>query len=524
MTYNSIPFIIFFAVYLLIYLVMPKVVLRQAVILIGSIIFYKYACGWNLLVVILATSFVVYFISRCIEHVYAGFEKEKEGLKPKEQALLFAKFKKKSKKYLLLAMVLVIGILVYVKVGGLFQWKRVFTVSQIFQWKTYLVPLGISYYTFSSVGYLLDVYWKKTKCEHNYLKLLTCMIYFPHIVQGPISRYPKLLHQFNELPGFSYERVCFGIQRMLWGYFKKMVVADRISLFTSAVYYTPSDFAGIEIVIAVVLGAIELYADFSGCMDIVIGASETMGIVLDENFKQPFFSRSAAEFWRRWHITLGTWFKDYVYMPVAMSPGFMKFAVKIRKKFGNRAGQVISAAVPLMIVWFLTGLWHGTGSDYIVWGLYWGILIILGTVLAPDLKKLNNWLKIDTSTFGFRLFQMSRTFCIFCIGRMLTVTGSLEGFAVMVQQIFKEHRLWSLFDGGLYNHGLDQKNFYIVLFGILIMWGVDMLQNKGRIRENLSKQPVLLRWGVYYGAIVLVLIFGMYGSAYDASSFIYGGF
>lgn len=524
MSYNSLTFILFFAVYLVIYLCMPRVWLRQGVILVGSLVFYRYAGRLTPLAILLLTSVIVYAASLCIAKIYDGYEVEKEGLSAKEQAVLFAGYKKKSRKYLWAALALILGILIYTKAGRLLHWTEAGKLSELFQWKAYIVPLGISYYTFSSVGYLLDIYWKKAKCERNYFSLLACMSYFPHIVQGPISRYDKVLKQFHTLPGFSYERVCFGLQRMLWGYFKKMVVSDRIALVTSNVFSAPSEYAGVEILIFVILGAVELYADFSGCMDIVIGAAQTMGVTLEENFKRPFFSKSAAEFWRRWHITLGVWFKDYIYMPIAMNPKFMKLAVSVRKKSGNKAGQIFSAAIPLGVVWILTGLWHGTGADYVVWGCYWGTLIILETVLAPEMKKWTQKLRIDTTTFGYRLFQMIRTFLLFCIGRMITVTGSLEGFASMVTGLFREHRLWVLFDGSLYLHGLDQKNFAVVFFGILLMWAVDIMQEKMKIRESLGRQPIVLRWFVYYGVIAFLLIFGMYGSAYDSGAFLYDAF
>ncbi len=524
MTYNSLQFILFFAVFLCIYLLMPHVRLRQLVILIGNLLFYKLAGSFSMLAVLIATSLLVYITGRIIEHIYAGYEVQKEGLTPKEATALFAGYKKRARKFLILSFAVILGILLYVKIGKLAGFTQVVTLREFTNWKHVLIPLGISYYTFSSIGYLLDIYWKKAKCEHDYFKLVTCMTYFPHIVQGPIGRYPKLLKQFDELPAFSYERVCFGLQRMLWGLFKKMVVADRLSMYTRAVFSAPAQFAGFEIFLAVFLCTFELYADFSGCMDIVIGVAETMGITLDENFKRPFFSKNAAEFWRRWHITLGTWFKDYIYMPIAMSPRFMKLSVNIRKKHGNRIGQIFASAIPLAVVWLLTGLWHGTGADYIVWGLYWGLLIILGTILAPNFKKWTERLHIDTESFGWRLFQMLRTFCLFGIGRMLTVTGSLSGFVTLVRGLFREHRLWTLFDGSLTSHGLDSKNFLIALIGILFIWVADLLGERFRIRQTLAKQPLPLRWLIYYVGIILVLIFGIYGSAYDASNFVYGGF
>ncbi len=524
MTYNSLQFILFFAIFLIIYLLMPRVRLRQIVILGGNIVFYKLAAGFHMLAVVIGTSLVVYGTGRIIEHIYSGYEAEKEGLTPKEAAVLFAGYKKRAKKFLLLAFFIILGILFYVKIGKLLGFKEVAKLSGLLTPGRVLVPLGLSYYTFSSVGYLLDLYWKKAKCEHDYLRLLVCTTYFPHIVQGPIGRYDKLLAQFGELPGFSYERVCLGLQRMLWGFLKKMVIADRIALYTGTIFAAPDTFAGFEIFLAITLCAVELYADFSGCMDIVIGAAQTMGVTLDENFKRPFFSKNAAEFWRRWHITLGTWFKDYVYMPIAMSPRFMKTSVNIRKKYGNRLGQIFSSAIPLSIVWILTGLWHGTGADYVVWGCYWGILIILGTVLAPDFKKWTKKLHIDTQSFGWKLFQMTRTYFLFVIGRMLTVTGSLDSFFSLVSNLFRESRLYTAVDGSIYQHGLDYKNFCVVFIGLLLIWISDILGERVLIRNELSRQPLILRWLVYYGGIIALLIFGMYGAAFNPSDFVYGGF
>lgn len=523
MSYNSIEFLLFFVCFMAVYLIMPRVWLRQLVILAGSVVFYLFNASFSMLAVIVFASVVVYAFTRCMERTYLQYEQAKEGLTPKEASALLGQYKKKNRIFLVPAIVIIVGMLVYVKIGRLYQLPEVKDFKDI-TWKAILVPLGISYYTFSSVGYLLDVYWRKAKCEHNYLRLLLCMTYFPSIVQGPINRYDKMMKQFGELPGFSYERVCFGLQRMLWGVFKKIVVADRLALFTAAVSATPQDFAGVEIVLSVVLGALQLYADFSGCMDIVIGAAQVMGVTMEENFREPFFSKNAAEFWRRWHMTLGAWFKDYICMPIAINPHIMKLGKKIRTKWGNRASQNFTTLIPLAVTWVLTGIWHGTGVGYLLWGIYWGTVIFLGGALAPEFKKLSQLLHIDTESISFRIFQNVRTFLLFCGGRVFNVAGSIAGLKLLVKQTFAEHRLWTLFDGSLYTHGLDEKDFRVAIMGLIMMWGVAMLHQKGRIRETLAKQPLVFRWIIYLGGICLVLVFGMYGTGYDAKSFLYGGF
>ena len=195
---------------------------------------------------------------------------------------------------------------------------------------------------------------------------------------------------------------------------QKIVIADRLSIFTGNVFEAWQKKSGSILLVATVFAAVELYCDFSGCMDIASGISEMFGIELEKNFRHPFFSRSAAEFWRRWHITLGTWFKDYVYMPIVVSPKLIKMVQAVKKKFGTRAGKSVMLIIPLSIVWILTGIWHGTGMAYVVWGVYWGLLIILSAVLEPEIKSLTKFLRINTETQSWKVFQMIRTFFLFC--------------------------------------------------------------------------------------------------------------
>lgn len=522
MAYHSISFLgIFLPLLLAAYFLMPGVKSRQIIIFSGNIIFY-YHSGLSGLFVILFTSVVVYVSSRMIDRIYTHFDREKGNLSPKEQAALFSRFKRKSKKVLLCALMFIVGILAYIKIGKYFQWEE--TGLRHFSFGKILVPLGISYYTFSSAGYLLDVYWRKAKCEHNYFKLVLCMTFFPYITEGPICKYQNILKQLDNLPGFQYENFCYGLQLLLWGLFKKLVVADRLALYVNSVLSDLSGFAGTEVFLAVIFGAIQLYADFSGCMDIVCGIAQTMGITLEDNFNHPFFSKNAAEFWRRWHITLGAWFRDYIYLPIAVSPRFLHLTSVVRKKYGNTVGQAFSTGVPLITVWVLTGIWHGSGKSYLAWGIYWGGILILSNLLTPQIERICRKCKIPIESFGLQIFRIFRTFVLFCIGRTIVMAGSLHGCLRLWSAMLKSAKLWVLFDGSLYTHGLDQKNFHAAVWGILLMLCMDFLQERIHIRETLAKQPLIFRWLVYYGSFVLVLIFGMYGPSYDAGSFLYAGF
>lgn len=389
-------------------------------------------------------------------------------------------------------------------------------------WISIGVPLGISYYTMSLIGYMADVYWRKEKAEHNYFSLLLFAVYFPKILEGPISKHRLVAEQLKEGRAFDYRRFCFGLQRVLWGYFKKLVIADRLNILVSNVFTDYENYHGAVFVVAAIFGAFQLYCDFSGCMDIALGISEIFGITIEENFNRPFFSKTAAEFWRRWHITLGVWFKDYIYMPLVISPRLMNISGKIRKKFGKREGKAFITIIPLMTVWILTGVWHGTGWNYVVWGLYWGSIIIISTVWEPELMKLPQLLHLNTETRMWRLFQTLRTFCLFVGSRLLTLPADLSITWYVLKRITRKFAPWELLDGTLYTLGLERPEFILVILALLLLYYVSKKEEEGvSLRARIAKLPVAYRWAVYYGTILAVMIFGIYGAGYNAGAFVY---
>ncbi len=524
MSYNQIRFLVFLAVFFTVFFLVKFKPIRKVWILIGNIFFYILS-GKAALFIILGTALIVYITSLLMGMVYKRYEKAKEGieLKPKEQVAFLGKYKRITKIFLWLALVLILGLWIYVKIG---KFKGMPSVDSFKQWFTgmgIIVPLGISYYTLSAVGYLADIYWRKTKPTYNFLNLLVVMTYFPHIVQGPISKYDKLLKQINNIPKFDYTRVCFGLQRMLWGYIKKMVIADRLIIYTDAVFGNLANYAGVEVFLAVVFSGMQLYADFSGCMDIVIGASQVIGIEMEENFRQPFFAKSATEFWTRWHMTLSGWTKSYIYLPIAMSPKFMKLVRTLKKKKLKWLSSFINSFIPLVSVWIFTGLWHGTGVDYLMWGLYWCAMMTLSNETSFIMKKVGKVLRIDETKNYFRYWQYIRTYAIFVIGKCFTAAGGLAGFVAIWRSMFAEHRLWVLFDESLFTHGLDRRDFYIAVIGMLIMLLIDLAHEKGaKIREAIAAIPLPVRWCIYITAIVVVAVLAIYGPGFDASGFAYG--
>lgn len=389
MSIVSLKFIGFLCILLVLYYIVPLKV-RWCVLLIGSLYFYLEA-GKKAFLFIIVTSLLSFGAGLVIKRIYS---KQEEYLKSHEMERDEKReFQRKNKlrcKYICIGISLIlISMLIYTKSGNI-EWIRnilFFVTGNNPYIMNIFALLGISYYTFSAIAYIADVYWKKENAETNYFAYLLFLIYFPKILQGPISRHKNIGRQLVEGHRFDYKKVCFGAQLMMWGYFKKMVIADRLLIIVNEVFGNYQKYPGSILVVGTIFAALQLYCDFSGCMDIIGGASELFGIELEKNFNHPFFSKSAAEFWRRWHITLGTWFKDYIYMPLVVSPRMMKLTQKVGKAFGKRAGKSIMVIVPSSIVWLLTGLWHGTGIPYIVWGIYWGILIIFSTVFEPEIRS-----------------------------------------------------------------------------------------------------------------------------------------
>lgn len=493
MTFVSWEFILFTAI-LTAYYYAVRPEKQWIVLLAGSLLFCLWG-GWQVLAVPLLLSVIVYCSARAVESA---------GRAEKKKRRLLASA----------AIIILTAALSIVKLTQLFE---LVTVRFVF-------PIGISYYTFSAISYVLDVYWGRDQAEKNYFKLLCFLVYFPKILQGPISRHNLLAPQLFSGREFSYRNFCFGMQLALWGYFKKIVLAERLSVIAQTVFPNYSSYGGCLLLAAVMADAVRVYADFSGGIDIAIGISQMLGIELEQNFRQPFFSKSVAEFWRNWHITLGAWFREYVYMPLAVSPKTIKTAGWFRTHISKRAGRAVATIIPAAVTWLLTGLWHGTGWNYIVWGIYWGTLIILSTLLARELAALAKFLHIDTSAPSWKYFRIVRTFFAFCMGLLITRPGSLEATGGIIKKFFTDLRPWELVNSTVYNLGLSRVEFNLALVSIGILWAADYLQTKCNVRESIARWNVVPRSAFYSAAILFVLVFGMWGPSYNASAFAYMNF
>ena len=489
-TFVSFYFIFFVLALVALYYLLPRK-FRWTVLLAGSAAFYATA-GFTPFLTIALSAAVTWGAALMIE------DTDKEA-RPRRKMFLFS-----SVAALLFA-------LIFGKLYNLYAWNI-----------PYVIPLGISYYTFSAISYLADVYWGKDRAERNFFKLALFLLWFPKILEGPISRHKNVASQLTRGNRFDYEGFCFGVQLAMWGYFKKMVIADRLALFTGTVLEAPDSYGGMILLLTMFLYAIEWYCDFSACADIACGISEMFGIRLEKNFQRPFFSRSAAEFWRRWHITLGTWFKDYIYMPLAVSPQLIRLSGRIGKRFGRRPAKAFIILIPTFVTWILTGLWHGTGANFVAWGAYWATLISLSTIFAPEFRKLGALLRIDEKSASWRRVQVARTFILFCLGRLLSIPETLSESWSLFVSCFTNFRPWELTDGTLFQQGLIEPEFILSLLMIALLWYVETQQEKGvEIRRRIAAWPLVIRCAFYAFSLLFILIFGIYGPGYNAGNFAY---
>ncbi len=526
MVFTSFSFLVFFAAAMAVYFLAPQR-WRWAVLLAVSLYFYlsasiRYAVF--LLLSALSTYGCGRYLGSCAARQRDYLQTHRGTLSPEEKKQYRAAVGRRKRRVLALTLVLNLGILGFLKyfnflsdnVGSLI---RLFVPEFSPVRLSLALPLGISFYTFQVVGYCLDVYREVTEPQRNFLKYLLFVSFFPQTMQGPIGRYDELAPQLYQGCGFSYRRVCFGLQRMLWGFFEKLVIADRLTMLVDTVFGGWQTYGARHLVVAVVCYAIQIYADFAGYMDIALGAGQVFGIELAENFQQPYFSRGIPEFWRRWHQTLGSWFKDYLFYPVLRAGWCKTLGARLKRRWGKDAAAKATTVLALGIVWFTTGLWHGASWHYIAWGLYYGVLIILSTLFSPALERLSDRLGWNRAKASARLVQMLRTFALVCGGYVLFRSETMTQAAGILW------RIATLADADgqtLYTMGLETSDMKLAAAAIAVLLAVDICHARGiRLREQLAAQGLWLRWLVYLAALFAVLVFGVYGPAYDAASFLY---
>jgi len=437
---------------------------------------------------------------------------------------------KEAKRALILGVILNVGMLCILKYSNFFisnfnmlTWllHKPFHLELLH----FMAPLGISFYTLQAIGYLFDTYWGISEVQNHLFKTALFIGYYPQITSGPIARYHEVSGQLYEEHLFDWKNVTFGLQRMLWGIFKKIVISARLSVLVDTIYGNTAKYGGFYIWFASFSFLMQLYTDFSGCMDIILGVSECYGILLPENFRTPFFSRSVQEFWQRWHITLGAWLKDYILYPILRSKNWRKLTKWIKNHFGKKAAKQLPAYLGMLCVWFLMGLWHGGKWKFILGeGMWFFLCIVTGQLLEPVFQKLIALFQINTTCFSWHLFQSIRVFLLVSIGNMFF---RIDSFMETIKAIRIGFSKWNpeiFFNGALLELGLGKKDFFLTFLCLILLLLVSIYQQKESVREWLSRQNLVFRWMVLLTLIFAILLFGKYGPGYDAKAFIYEAF
>lgn len=420
-----------------------------------------------------------------------------------------------------------IGTLLVLKYAGFFLSNVNALFSSRFAIPEFVKPLGLSFFVLQSVSYLVDVYRQSIPAEKNPAKLTLFLAFFPQIVEGPICRYSQTAEALWQAKPITYANFTGGIQRIGYGLMKKLVVADRLNPLVEELFSHNGRYPGWMSLLGAALYTMQLYMDFSGSMDAVCGTAQLFGISMPENFRRPFFSRNISEFWSRWHITLGTWFKDYIFYPVTMSAPMKKLTTTARKRLGNHYGPLLAGSVALFCVWFSNGLWHGAAWHYIVFGLYHLAFILLGNLFSRELKAINQRLSIPQEAAWFRVFQMLRTTVIVIFGELIFRADHLPQAGSMLSRIFTAPftSTGASLPQALAAAGCDWQDLAIVAVTGLIVLAISTLQERGiAIRDTLNQKTTPIRWALWYALILYILIFGAYGVGYTPIDPMYANF
>lgn len=530
MLFTSYGFIFFILTVFLLYYTVPKKA-RWVLLLCASMVFYFLADPVFPLF-ILATAAITYFgairIGKLHDEQTKYLKDNKATLSREDKKEYKAKMDKRRKAWYLPTLLACFGILAVMKYTNfvIYNINSVITSAggAPLSFVSLILPMGISFYTFQSMGYLIDVKRKKYAPEENFFRLLLFVSFFPQLVQGPISRYDDLSKTLYAGNDFDAKTFSHGARRILWGYFKKLVVADRMLIAVNELIDKPEQYKGVYVVLLMLFYAVELYADFTGGIDITIGVAEALGIKLAENFERPYFSKDIEEYWRRWHITMGTWFRDYIFYPLSIAEWMQKLSKFSREKFGPKLGKKIPVYLATLIVWFATGIWHGASWNFIVWGLLNGVVIIISQELSPLYAKFHEKFPGAKGSGLYRAFTVGRTFLLMCALRLLDCYRDVPLTFSMFGSIFGTFNARVLFDGALMKLGLDGFDYAVIIFGVVLMLGASLLSRRKPMRDRIDSLPFAARSALCLALFIAIIVLGAYGSGYDASQFIYNQF
>lgn len=488
-------FLIFFPLVVLIYFIIPD---RIKYLWLLAASYFFYTC-WN------ARYALLLLFSTCVTYI-SGLLLERV----KQSSGIDIKKTKYKKLIVMFSFLLNLGMLFYFKYTNftmdlINKAFRVIHIQLNLPMFDIILPVGISFFTFQALSYTMDVYRDDVYAEKNFFRYALFVSFFPQLVAGPIERSKNLLKQLAIPQKFSFERARDGFLLMLWGFFLKIVIADRIALFVDTVYRDYQNYGGWYLVVASMLFAVQIYCDFYGYSVIAMGAAEILGIYLMENFNAPYFAASVAGFWRRWHISLTSWFKDYLYIPLG----------------GGRKGKLRKYSNK-MIVFLVSGLWHGASLSFVAWGGINGLYQVIGEVLQPIRDKTVELLHLNRNSLGHKLLHVIGTFALVDFTWIFFRARRFKEALKIIQQMFAVKNPWILFDGSLYKCGLDRQNFGLLMVCLAILLFVDFCTYKGiRIRVVIAEQDYWFRVVFFILAVCSILTFGIWGPGYDEANFIY---
>ena len=522
MLFASYEFIGFLLIVLLVYYLLPGK-LQWGFLLLASYTFY-FLSDPRYLIYIFITSLSTYLAARKIQQ-------SKDDLKalPKEERKAHKAAAASVQKRLFLACLLFnLGILAVIKytnftISNINSLLHTFGSTSELSFVNLVIPMGISFYTFMAMGYLIDVKRGTVKAETNFFKFALFVSFFPQLVQGPISRFGDLSKTLFEPHRPQYAVITRGLQRILWGYFKKLVIADRIIVAVNAIIHDADTYRGGYVFIGMMFYALELYCDFTGGIDITIGIAEAMGITVTENFIRPYFSKNIKEYWNRWHITMGSWFTDYIFYPISICQPMLKLSKWSRAKLGNQIGKRVPVYLASFIVWFTTGIWHGASWNFIVWGLGNFVVIMISQELEPFYRWFHGRFQV-AGTFPWRLFQVIRTVLIMSSLRMFDCYRDVPLTFRMFGSMFADFTLSAFTPASFIALGLSAWDYAILAVGLVILVTVSLVQRSGPVRDKIATLNGSYKFIIWYGLFLAVLIFGTYGIGYEASQFIYNQF
>ena len=526
MGFATATFTAFMAVVALLYFAMPKRS-RWVVLLVASYVFF-FLNSEYLIAVLFGQTLATFLVGRWMSRISDKFAQPADA-PAAEKKEAKASAKKAKKRALLVGIVVNIGTWLFLKYYNFFADNANVLLSLLgveLPSLGLLVPVGLSFYTLQAVAYLVDVQRGKAEADTSLPKFMLFMSYFPQILQGPIPRYNDLAHQLYEGHSFNYKNLCFGAQLILWGFIKKLVIADRLAVPVGQVFDNYLYYDGLMVFLAAAGYGLQVYTDFSGGIDIARGFSQMLGIDMAQNFNQPYFAKSIEEFWRRWHMTLGGWTRDYIFYPLSLSKRFSKIGKASRKVFGASVGKKIPPFLAMFTVFLFIGFWHGAEWRFIIYGVFNGFFITLAILLDDKYEAWKAKLHIDNDSAAWRFFQMFRTFILCSFFRFFSRSKSVSQSFAMMGSVSVGFFDWSFItDGQLLNLGLDTQNWVVLLIAIGVLLAVDIIHERGiSIREEIAKQGIVARWIIYLVAFTIPLIFGIYGSGYDSSAFIYQQF